>query len=347
MTEWSALSQLTIRGFKSIRNLENFHLNSLNLLIGANGSGKSNFISFFQMLHEMMQKNLQMFIAENGGVNSFLFHGQKITKQIECELFFDIGAYFFTLEPAIDQKFLFNRETIHLNLSSHPSGITRSLDIPSSGYTESHLKSQKPGELLGTKEEIAKIIYSSIQNWKVYQFHDTSSTAGMRQPCSIHDNKYFRTDASNLAAYLYLLKKTKPQNYERIRDLIRLAAPFFDDFILEPDAFDPNRIRLEWRETGSDFPFQVYQLSDGTLRFISLTTLLNQPIPPSTIIIDEPELGLHPYAISLLSEMFKLASEKSQLIVSTQSVTLVNQFEPKNIIVVEREKGESVFKTVE
>ena len=85
------------------------------------------------------------------------------------------------------------------------------------------------------------------------------------------------------------------------------------------------------------------RLSDGTLRFICLTTALLQPDPPSAIIIDEPELGLHPYAIEILAELIEATARKTQLIVSTQSPALLDYFEPKDIIIVNRKKGASVF----
>jgi predicted ATPase len=143
-----------------------------------------------------------------------------------------------------------------------------------------------------------------------------------------------------------MLRRTRKEHYEAIRDTIRLANPFFDDFLLRPHTDNENMIRLEWREKGSDFPFQAYHLSDGTLRFICLTTLLLQPQLPSTILIDEPELGLHPYAIVILASLMRSAAERTQLIVSTQSVSLVNQFDAEDLLVVERRERDNMHETV-
>jgi len=156
-----------------------------------------------------------------------------------------------------------------------------------------------------------------------------------------------RSDAGNLAAFLYLLQKTSSTHYEVIRDTIRLVAPFFDDFVLRPMPENENKIRLEWREIGSDHPFLAHHLSDGTLRFICLATLLLQPKMPSTILIDEPELGLHPYAINVLASLMRSASKRSQLIVSTQSVTLVNQFEAEDLLVVDRKDHATTIERVD
>ena len=143
-----------------------------------------------------------------------------------------------------------------------------------------------------------------------------------------------------------MLQRTKKEHYSAIRDTIRLVTPFFDDFLLRPHPENENMIRLEWREKGSDFPFQAYHLSDGMLRFICLATLLLQPTLPSTVLIDEPELGLHPYAIVVLASLMKSASERTQIIVSTQSVSLVNQFDPENLLIVERTENRGMYETV-
>jgi predicted ATPase len=160
----------------------------------------------------------------------------------------------------------------------------------------------------------------------------------------LEDNRILRPDAANLAAFLYRLMQNNPDHYANIVDATRMVAPFLDEFVLEPSRLNQEKIRLEWREKGSDTYFNAFALSDGTLRFICLSTLLLQPILPSTILLDEPELGLHPYAITVLAELLRGAATRTQVIVSTQSVNLVNQFEPADIIVVEREEGQSVFR---
>jgi predicted ATPase len=108
-------------------------------------------------------------------------------------------------------------------------------------------------------------------------------------------------------------------------------------------------IQLEWRQKDSDYPFLASHLSDGTLRFICLATALLQPSPPATMVFDEPELGLHPFALTLLANLFEVAARRTsqQVIVSTQSAPLVNEFEPEDVIVVERAEGESVFRRLD
>ena len=167
-------------------------------------------------------------------------------------------------------------------------------------------------------------------NWPGPFFLDASATAPIKRLASINDNRRLRSDGSNLASFLYYLSRKEHSAYEMIRGTVRLVAPFFDDFILEPQALDEDKIQLEWRHRGSDAYFDASSLSDGSLRFIALATLLLQPIRllPSLIILDEPELGLHPYAITMLCSLVKQAATRAQVILATQSPLLLDHFEP-------------------
>ncbi len=329
------LKKIILKGFKSIRTLE-LELRPLNVLIGSNGAGKSNFIGAFKLLNEMVEGNFQNTVAKSGGAGTFLHFGGKITERIEVELRFGKNGYYCVWAPAADDSLYFEKEQ-SLFWGDSVSRYSNSLGA---GHKESNLSKYV--------SKISSYVLPALKSWKVYHFHDTSDTAKVKGVGEINDNLYLRSDASNLAAFLYRLKHGVFYSfYEAIRDQIRQVAPFFDDFILRPDPTSENRIRLEWREKGSDYPFMAYHLSDGTLRFMCLTTLLLQPHPPSTILIDEPELGLHPYAITVLASLLKSASQATQVIVSTQSVPLVNQLHPEDIIVVDRTDGQSTFNHLE
>ena len=210
-----------------------------------------------------------------------------------------------------------------------------------SGQTEPQLLKEKDKRT----PSVASYIYNSISSWKIYHFHDTSSLAPMRRSEAVYDHEYLRFNGANIAPFLLGLKYEQDNVYQEIIETIRLVTPFFDDFILKPDQNE--KVRLLWRQKGSDYPLKPHHLSDGTLRFICLTTALLQPEPPSTMIIDEPELGLHPYAIGILAELIKATAQKTQLIISTQSPLLVDYFEPEDVIVVDREHGASVFKRLD
>ena len=188
---------------------------------------------------------------------------------------------------------------------------------------------------------LAEALEFELEQWCLYHFHDTGFASPLKKTADVHDNRHLRPNGSNLAAFLYLLSKKHENSYTQIRRTVRLAAPFFDDFNLKPLALNEDKIRLEWRHVGSDAYFDASSLSDGTLRFIALATLLMQPasLRPNLILLDEPELGLHPYAITLLASLLKQASVDSQVIVATQSPILLDHFEPEDVLVAERVDG--------
>lgn len=339
MSTKNSINKLTIKGFKSIKNLDSLRLYHLNVLIGANGVGKSNFVSYFRMLGEMLDQRLQVWTKKQGGSDRILSFGVKETEEIHSFVKFGLNGYQFSLEPTGDGGFTFTEESLFFNGPYYG----KSWDRLGSGHTEALLRDKFEK---ANKGNVADYIYSSISSWKVFHFHDTSDTAGVKRLGSLQDNEYLRPDASNLAAYLYRLSEESPEVYKQIRKTIRLAIPFFDDFVLKPRKLktEEEQIRLLWKQKDSDYALWPSQLSDGSIRFICLVTALLQPDPPSTIIIDEPELGLHPYAITLLGALLRSASEKMQVVVSTQSVPLLNEFSIDDLIVVEREEGASVFK---
>ena len=340
------IKKLTIEGFKSIRKLEDFELGALNVLIGANGAGKSNFVSFFRLLRDVIQQRLQTAIAVEGGADSCLFLGPKETRQLTAKIYFGRNGYEFSLVPTHDGRLVFSDES-----TLFFGDITDNRKSFGSGHAEAKLKDKKdePGRW-GAASGPASYVFSAISSWVVYHFHDTSVSAAVRRPHALNNNIALGASAENLAPFLYRIGQTSQTQYLRIRDVVRLAAPFFDDFLLRPMPGNEEMIQLEWRQRGSDYPFRAHQLSDGTLRFICLATVLLQPSPPPTMLFDEPELGLHPYALTLLGNLFRQAVRTSgnhvlqQIIVSTQSAPLLNEFTPEDVIIVDRAHSESTFR---
>ncbi len=342
-----ALDRVTIKGFKSIRSLEDFELRSLNVLIGGNGAGKSNFVDFFRLLRAMMElplphlqhSSLKTYIADGGGSDDFLFNGPKETTCIEAELRFGHNGYRFKLVPTSAETFIINDEGRYFD-----KGTSGWWDM-GSGHTTPALLEERQEKGIAGGPSVASYVYDAISSWRIYHFHDTTSLAPMRRSESVEDCDYLRFDAANIAPFLLELRRNEIKIYEQIIEAVRLVAPFFKDFILRPNKQD--KVRLRWRQEGSDYPLKPHHLSDGTIRFICLATALLQPDPPSTIIIDEPELGLHPYAIEILAELMQAASKRTQLIVSTQSSALVDYFEPEDVIVVNRKAGASRFERLD
>jgi predicted ATPase len=334
----SKIDRLTIKGFKSIRNLNNFELRDLNVLIGPNGAGKSNFISYFRMLSEMVEKRLQVWTRQQGSADRIVSFGVKETSKLESFIKFGANSYKFELLPTMDGSFVFEQELAGFQGLGQNEPLWYGIGT---GHMESNLKS-----ITGI---VATACCQSISERKIFHFHDTSDTASVKRLGSLHDFQYLRPEAANLAAFLYHLQNSAANEYTQIIQVIRLAIPFFDDFVLDPQSLPSGeeQIRLLWRQKNSDYALWPSQLSDGSLRFICLATALLQPNLPSTIVIDEPELGLHPYAITLLGSLIRSASKKTQVIISTQSVALVNEFAIEDLVIVESEEGATVFKRLE
>ncbi len=337
MSKTNSIEKLTIKGFKSIRDLSEFRMGNLNVLIGANGAGKSNFVSYFRLLGEIVEGRLQAWTRNQGSADRIVSFGVKETSKLESFVTFGRNGYRFTLEPTVDGGFYFANEELFFSGDRGEKWVSLG-----SGQVESALKKNK-------SQPVADYCYSSIASWKVFHFHDTSDTAGVKRLGSLHDREFLRSDAENLAAFLYRMADEHPDVYQEIRKIIRLAIPFFDDFVLKPQKLptEEEQIRLLWRQNDSDYAFWPSQISDGSIRFICLVTALLQPDPPSTIIIDEPELGLHPYAITLLGALLRSAATRMQVIVSTQSVPLVNEFSIADLVIVEQEQSATVFKRLE
>jgi len=338
------LEKIQIKGYKSIQEL-NLKLTPLNVLIGANGVGKSNFISFFKLLRWMLQNpgQLQVFIGKSGGANALLFDGADITPQMQAELSFETDRgkndYFFRLFHAAGDTFIFAEEKIRFSSPRFNSlAPWQSLD---GGHKEANLINS-----VNLGDPTAKIIFKLLQNCAVYQFHNTSETARIRQKWNIEDNRHLREDGANLAPLLLRLRETEPLYYQRIVETLRQIAPFFLDFVLESVNYT---VILQWKECNTDFIFSSHQASDGTLRTMALVTLLLQPENdlPGVLILDEPELGLHPYAINIIGGLINSISHHSQVILATQSTILIDCFEPEDIIVVERKDRQSNFKRLD
>ena len=340
------LNKIELYGYKSVNgDGQTLPINDdITVLIGANGVGKSNIISFFQLLNCAMSGSLQTYIGENGFADAFLYYGSKNTDSFKASLHFsgDSLKYSFRLSYAADDTLIFADEFI----SYIQDGGKLSVLAGESGKKESQLIGTVRPKYKGTVKKITSI----LANCRYFQFHDTTKEAKIRRKGYIGDNKYLRNDAGNLAAFLYGIKHRREGEpyYQRIVRYIQQVMPQFGDFIMEPSVTDDNYISLDWKEKNSDYIFGVNQISDGTLRFMALATLLLQPPQnmPALIVIDEPELGLHPSAISILAGMIKKASAKAQVIVATQSPRLLDEFSADKVVVIERDevKRTSVFK---
>ncbi|MGF7138034.1 AAA family ATPase [Roseimarinus sediminis] len=321
------MDYIEISGFKSIQN-ERIDLKPINLLIGANGSGKSNFISFFDFLNRLYNRNLHEYIALTGGENKILHKGQKVTDRIAFKVEFENGLNGYFVELKLGTSgFVFTDERL---LFRSDSGISIG-------------RSEREARIKITDHFRAKYVIKYLNGFRKYHFHNTSDKSPFTIPSHTeNDIFYLYSNGANLAAFLYSIKQHAKIVYNRIVKTIQSIAPYFLDFELIPNNED--YIKLQWKDKFSDIIYGVSDLSDGTIRFIALTVLFMQPDLPDTIIIDEPELGLHPTAISKLAGMIKSVSTKGcQVIIATQSTDLISHFSPESIITVDQIDGCSKF----
>jgi predicted ATPase len=333
-----ALDWISVCGYKSLQNVTKLPLRKVNVIIGANGAGKSNFISIFSFLHAIHAGQLLETVKRAGGADELLYYGRGETKSIVFHLSFEDERNQYKIELVPDARgnlIPLHEIAYYWDKRTHPAPYGETI---LSGEYEAGISTDQ-------QRSVPKYVRKHLARWRLYHFHDTSSDSPLKKPSKINDNRYLRSDGSNIAAMLYLIKKRFPANYRQIIANIRNVAPFFDDFILEPMELNSEVISLEWREVNHDkfMPPEVF--SDGTLRFIALTTLLLLPAPylPSMIVIDEPELGLHPYALAVLAGLVRFASSTSQIIISTQSAFLLDNFEPEDVLVADRVDGGTVF----
>lgn len=334
------IKEIVIENFKSIQKLD-IRLRPINILIGANGVGKSNFIEIFKLLNQIYEQRLQEYIGND--IDSLLYFGRKKSDFLSMLLFFetDDREGRTTLQIVIRPKQNSNSGYLTRVICTDGEAFkNHDLSFVDENADESKLKENNLQEI---KSPSLSSVQKHLESFKIYHFHDTSNTSALKAPSQLNDNRYLAENGRNLAAYLYYLQEKHPKSFKQIEFIVRSVAPFFDRFDLQPDRLNEKQIELRWQEKESDFPFSAYHLSDGTLRFIALATLFLQPEPPKIIIIDEPELGLHPFAIHKLAGLIQKASVSSQIIVSTQSVTLVDNFSADDIITVDRKEKQSVF----
>lgn len=335
------IEKVIIKNFKSIRDID-VPLRNLNVLIGSNGVGKSNFISFFELTKSIFQQRFGAYTMDHGGIDNLLYKGRKVSDQIVGLLdFANTNAFEFILRPKQSGAGYIAQTADYFNNNQDQSKSYRLWNkmVWDTNTDES--------DIITNLKWRASYIKAYLNSFTVYHFHDTSESSPMRGLCQIGNNEYLRENGSNLAAYLFSLYHTDKKSFDLIEATVRSIAPYFKRFDLKPDRNLPSQIALEWQENESDMYLNGYSFSDGTIRFIALATLLLQAKLPQVIIIDEPELGLHPAAINKFAAMVKRASRNCQVILSTQSANLVNCFEPEDIIVVDRDNGQTVFKRLD
>ena len=339
-----ALDCITIEGFRSIKHIERLPLEPINVLIGPNGAGKSNFIGAFSFLGEIRAGRLSEYVVRSGGADRILHFGAKATPKLRIHASFaaQVRHYEIALTATDTDGLLPVREECVEYRDGRP------LTVGSAGGYGAEAWISRPSTQ-GIDDELVDRVCKHLDDWRIYHFHDTGATSPLKKTADLNDNRFLRHDGANLAAFLYYLSRKHADSYNLIRRTVQLVAPFFDDFRLEPLALNEETIRLEWRHRASDAYFAASSLSDGSLRFIALATVLLQPVSlrPSVILLDEPELGLHPATITILAALVKQVSVETQVVLSTQSSLLLDHFRPEDVLVADSVEGATTLRRLD
>ncbi|MFQ3576747.1 MAG: AAA family ATPase [Cytophagales bacterium] len=336
------IEKITIKGFKSIHSLIDFSPRQINVFIGQNGAGKSNFIGFIKFLSNMLSGtgNLSEYTAMNGGASVFLFDGPEVTPQIHGNISLKTAAgvneYKFRLSHASSDTFVFTEEQFRYTANGRNQNQNW-YDL-GSGHKESALiNAEATGRTQGTVKKL-------LQQLITYQFHNTTFNSPIRNNKSdIENNWFLEEDGRNLASVLYELRENQAAIYQKVISILQRIIPFFDDFVLL-DQY--GKTYLRWKEKNSSVTFVATQASDGMLRAMALVTLLCLPPQrlPSVMFLDEPELGLHPSAVKTICDLIQGVSEYCQVFIATQDADMLNEFMPEDIVVVTRNGRRSEFK---
>ena len=332
------VDHITVEGFKSIRAVWRLPLHRINMLIGANDAGKSNFLQIFALLGAIHSGRLADYVRRAGGASAILHIGARSAQSMRICLGFEdvVGQYEIVLVPTPDGDLSPRSEFVH------PREV-RTREPRGEGCSVHDRRVGTGLAPASDRMEARRSIRAHLARWCLYRFHDTGDDSLMRRASPVGDGDLLRADGSNLAAFLYRLRGTHEAAYSRIRCTARLVIPSFEDFHLEPSKGDSGAIRLKWIQRGTNICFDVSSLSDGSLRFVALAALLLQPkeLRPSVIVVDQPEFGLHPYAIVTLAELLEGASASSRIVAATQSTTLLDHLAPEDVVVTERVNGET------
>ena len=342
MATINQIDAVGIQGFRSLADVRIKKLPRLAVLIGANGSGKSNFIRFFEMISWMLRsRQLGVFVERQGGADDQLCDGSKITPRMEAMVTMrteqGTNDYRFALAHAHPDRLMFTDEAFRFSSGSFDT--LADWQHLGSGHTEAEIVlTAQSAESVGVNKTTARVIVNLMRSCSVYQFHDTSNGSNFKKRWDASDNDYLRSHGGNLPAVLLRLEREDIRRFENICRHIGRVLPLFDRFQIEESY---SKVSLRWKARSMDKTFGAHLTSDGSLRFFALATLLNLPpeMLPDVILLDEPELGLHPSAVTLVGDMIKALSTERQVIVATQSPLLVDAFSLDEIVVLELRDG--------
>jgi predicted ATPase len=340
-------SQLEVGGYRRLRQVE-MQLAPLNVLIGANGVGKSSILEVVDLLAASADGSLENSISEAGGISSLLTLDDrtdalrfslempsadpapiKYEVRISREgVGYAIRREALTQQQQPDQPIPFKFIDATGAQVHYHDPAQRRLVRPNWEYKATETALSQVPKMYQTPEKFRQLLASSSA---LYHTLDVSFRAPVRLPQPLQPANTPGSDGADLLPCLYTMRETDRDRYEAVEDALRAAFPTFERLDLPPAA--AGRLTLAWRDKNFTQPIYPHQLSEGTLRFLWLATLLQSPGLPVVTLIDEPEVSLHPEMLRLLADLMREASSRSQLIVATHSDRFVRFLQPEELVV--------------
>jgi len=363
------ISKITLENFFSFKNSTTIELNpDINILLGINGSGKSNFLKAIQLLYEsVIGKGLEkIFLKDWSGFNSVVNFNNDEKDYIKLSFEFD--------KDAIGNGYRFPSNPIY-EIKIFKSGAT-SYYLKEKLYSESiksgendfiYMEMDNGQGIISTREkgkigiqkypqESKQIVFRStepvlrqisdperfyplftlkraLEEISVYYYFDTTFESPIRQPSGYGTETKLLADGQNLMTILNNIKNSHSLYYDKIEEAVKKINPYFKDINF---AFLGSKIYLVLREEYLKKSVSIEHISDGTLRYLLLLSVLFNPERGSLVCIEEPETGLHPDMINTISDAIKQSSKNTQVIVTTHSPLLLNSFDIDDILVFEK-----------
>ena len=349
----NTFERLTIQGFRRLFSAE-VEMRPLTVMIGANGVGKSSFLEIFSLLAASAKGQLQSKISELGGLGQILtldradsvsisllmpIENQKpINYSLEIATkgqFYEIGS-----ETLIQQR---NPDAPQPFKSIESRGLDVKYFNPEDGKLQRPNWQHNPYETslaqvpkMYREPETFRQNLASCSFYKAWELN-LAPQSPIRLPQSMRPATLPGSKGEDLVSCLYYLRETDRNRFEIIEDTLAAAFPDFERLSFPPVA--AGTLAMTWKERNFSDPFYMHQLSEGTLRFLWLITLLQSRDLTAVTLIDEPEVSLHPELLQLLADAMREASQRTQLIVTTHSDRLIGFLKPKEVLVCNAEDG--------
>jgi predicted ATPase len=262
------ISAIEVCGFKSIRRMTELKLAPVNIFIGANGCGKTNFISFLKLLQHCLSNadGLTEYVGQNGGAEYLLHYGSKKTKIITGKVMIQMASvsfeYCLELRASVGDTLYFQNEK--MNKFSLDKALISQM-TPGSGGKESKLFQMHEHDEVPAIPGEVKLLVEAMRRISFYQFHDTTRDAKIRKSCYASDSSYLHSDGGNLAAFLYMLKNEHLNSYKKILNIMMQIAPYIKSFVFD-NKYNSDYVKLGWKEDSTnEYVFDIGQMSDGNL----------------------------------------------------------------------------------